>query len=51
MVHPLQDGPARVVLVEAKPGRPGGLRVEPPLTVMRVPGEWTAEARRIVEGG
>lgn len=50
MVHPLPDAPARVVLVEGKPGRPGGLRVLSPLVAMRAPGLWTDEARAIVEG-
>lgn len=30
-VHATRDVPARVVLVELKPGKPGGLEVEPPL--------------------
>ncbi len=51
MVHPLVDRPAAVVLVEAKPARRGGLRVAAPLVAMRAPGEWTDEARAILEGG
>lgn len=50
LIHPLPDAPARAVLVEAKPGRPGGLRVESPFVAMRVPGEWTIEAARILAG-
>jgi tRNA1(Val) A37 N6-methylase TrmN6 len=50
MIHPLPDAPARAGLVEAKPARPGGLRVESPFYAMRAPGEWSAEARRIMEG-
>ena len=50
MVHPLPEAPARVVLVEAKPARPGGLRVEAPLVAMIDKGVWSDEARRIVEG-
>jgi tRNA1Val (adenine37-N6)-methyltransferase len=49
LVHPLPQAPARVVLVEAKPARAGGLRVEPPLVAMRAPGDWSEEARRILE--
>ncbi len=50
MIHPLPDAPARAGLVEAKPARPGGLRVESPFYAMRAPGEWSDEARRIMEG-
>lgn len=50
VVHPLPDAPARAVLVEAKPARPGGLHVEAPFVAMRAPGEWTEEAATIVEG-
>jgi tRNA1Val (adenine37-N6)-methyltransferase len=50
LVHPLPDAPARAVLVEAKPARPGGLRVESPFVAMRSPGEWTDEAARIIAG-
>jgi tRNA1Val (adenine37-N6)-methyltransferase len=50
MIHPLPDAPARAGLVEAKPARPGGLRVESPFYAMRAPGEWSDEARRIIEG-
>jgi tRNA1Val (adenine37-N6)-methyltransferase len=50
MVHPFADAPARVALVEGKPGRPGGLRVESPLVAMSAPGQWTDEARAIVDG-
>jgi tRNA1Val (adenine37-N6)-methyltransferase len=49
-VHPLPDAAARVVLVEAKPARPGGLRIEPPLIAMEAPGRWSDEARAIVDG-
>jgi tRNA1Val (adenine37-N6)-methyltransferase len=51
MVHPLPDRAARVALVEAKPARHGGLRVEPPLLAMRAPGAWTDEAAAILERG
>jgi tRNA1Val (adenine37-N6)-methyltransferase len=50
MIHPLPDAPARAALVEAKPARTGGLRVESPFVAMHVPGEWTAEAAAIIEG-
>ena len=50
VVHPLPDAPAKVALVEAKPARPGGLRVEPPFIAMSAPGVWTEEAARILEG-
>jgi tRNA1(Val) A37 N6-methylase TrmN6 len=50
LVHPFPDAPASVALVEGKPGRPGGLRVEPPLVAMRAPGLWTDEASRVLEG-
>ncbi|MGZ3418811.1 MAG: tRNA1(Val) (adenine(37)-N6)-methyltransferase [Polyangiales bacterium] len=50
LVHPRASEPARVALVEAKPARPGGLRVEAPLIAMDERGEWTAEAREILEG-
>lgn len=50
LVHPLPDAAARVVLIEAKPARPGGLRVEPPLVAMDAPGVWGDEARRILDG-
>ncbi len=50
LVHPLPDEPASVALVEAKPARPGGLRVEPPLVAMTAPGVWSAEARSILDG-
>jgi tRNA1Val (adenine37-N6)-methyltransferase len=50
MIHPLPDAPARAALVEAKPGRPGGLRVETPFVAMRAPGDWSAEAQRILAG-
>lgn len=50
MIHPLPDAPARAALVEAKPGRAGGLRVETPLIAMRAPGAWTEEAAKIIDG-
>lgn len=50
MVHPLPDAAAKVALVEAKPARAGGLRVEPPLIAMTAPGGWSDEARAIIEG-
>lgn len=50
MIHPLPDAPARAGLVEAKPARPGGLRVESPFYAMRAPGQWSDEARRIIDG-
>ena len=50
MIHPLPGAPARAALVEAKPARPGGLRVEAPFVAMNQPGVWTAEAARILEG-
>lgn len=50
LVHPLADAPARAALVEAKPARPGGLRVEPPFVAMDAPGAWTAEASAILDG-
>lgn len=50
LVHPRANEPARVALVEAKPARPGGLRVESPLVVMNEDGTWTDEARAILEG-
>lgn len=49
-IHPLPDAPARAVLVEAKPARKGGLRVESPFVAMRAPGEWTDEAAAILTG-
>jgi tRNA1Val (adenine37-N6)-methyltransferase len=50
MIHPLSDAPARAALIEAKPARPGGLRVEPPLIAMRAPGVWSDEAAQILSG-
>jgi tRNA1Val (adenine37-N6)-methyltransferase len=46
-VHPRVDAPARVVLVEARPAKPGGLVVEPPL-VERDQGGPTAELLAIL---
>jgi tRNA1(Val) A37 N6-methylase TrmN6 len=48
-VHAREELPANVALVEAKPARPGGLRVESPLVAMTSDG-WTEEARAILEG-
>ncbi|MBI2394852.1 MAG: methyltransferase [Deltaproteobacteria bacterium] len=50
LVHPLPDAPARAALVEAKPARPGGLRVEAPFFAMRAPSIWSDEATRIIGG-
>ena len=50
LVHPLPGAPAKVALIEAKPARPGGLRVEAPFVAMSAPGVWTAEAARILDG-
>jgi tRNA1Val (adenine37-N6)-methyltransferase len=50
LVHPLPGAPARVALIEAKPARPGGLRVEPPFVAMSAPGRWSDEAARILDG-
>ncbi|GAC1579818.1 MAG: hypothetical protein NVS3B20_10710 [Polyangiales bacterium] len=49
LVHPLLDGPASVALVEAKPAKPGGLRVEAPLIAMVSAGRWSEEAHRIID--
>lgn len=50
LVHPLPDAPARAALVEAKPARPGGLRVESAFIAMHAPGEWSDEAAAILDG-
>jgi tRNA1(Val) A37 N6-methylase TrmN6 len=41
LVHPRTDAPARLLLCEARPGRPGGLVIEPPacLTAGSKPGD------------
>lgn len=49
-IHSLEGHPAQLVLLEAKPARRGGLRIEPPLFIMHSPGQWTEEARAIVDG-
>lgn len=51
LVHPLPDRAASVALVEAKPARPGGLRVLPPLLAMTTGGAWSDEARALLAGG
>ncbi len=50
LVHPLPDAPARAALIEAKPARPGGLRVESAFIAMNAPGEWSDEAASILAG-
>lgn len=50
LVHARANEPAGVALVEAKPARPGGLRVEAPLVVMNDDGTFTDAARAILEG-
>lgn len=51
LVHPLPERAASVALVEAKPARPGGLRVLPPLVAMTAQGTWSEEAGAILAGG
>lgn len=46
-VHAAPDAPARLVLVEARPGRPGGLQVMPPL-VERDGGAYTPELQSLL---
>jgi tRNA1Val (adenine37-N6)-methyltransferase len=48
-VHADRHVAARVVLVEARPGKSGGLAIEPPL-VERDPGGYTAELRTLLSG-
>ncbi|HMR05195.1 MAG TPA: methyltransferase [Polyangiaceae bacterium] len=43
LVHPFADRPARLALIECKPGRGGGLCIEPPLV------EWNAKSMRSAE--
>ncbi len=50
LVHPLPGRAASVALVEVKPARPGGTRVEPPFVAMTEPGRWSDEAHAILEG-
>jgi tRNA1Val (adenine37-N6)-methyltransferase len=40
LVHPFADRPARLALIECKPGRGGGLCIDPPLV------EWQVQATR-----
>jgi tRNA1Val (adenine37-N6)-methyltransferase len=47
LVHATPTAPARVVLVEARAGRAGGLTVQPPL-VERVSQEYTAELQSLL---
>jgi tRNA1(Val) A37 N6-methylase TrmN6 len=47
-VHPTEAARARIVLVEAQPGKAGGLSVMAPL-VERHAGEYTAEMAAILE--
>ena len=47
-VHGTQQAPARIVLVEAHAGRPGGLFVLPPL-IEREAGEYTPEMEDLLE--
>jgi tRNA1Val (adenine37-N6)-methyltransferase len=46
-VHAAANAPARVALVEAQAGRPGGLNVQPPL-VERAEGAYTPELRALL---
>lgn len=50
-VHTLPSRPARRVLVEFKPGRPGGLQIQPPLLLFERPGVVSAEAEAITGRG
>jgi len=49
LVHPRAEEPANVALVEAKPARRGGLRVEAPFVTHDEHGEWTNEARAVLD--
>jgi tRNA1(Val) A37 N6-methylase TrmN6 len=49
-VHPMPGRDAHRVLVELKPGRAGGLRVEPALTLMDEPGVPSAESHAVTRG-
>ncbi len=49
-VHPRGDAPARVVLVELKLAKPGGLVVEPALVEWSPSGRRTTELTQIIAG-
>jgi tRNA1(Val) A37 N6-methylase TrmN6 len=49
-VHPLPDRAAHRVLVELKPGRPGGMAIAPALVLAERPGVPSAECVRITSG-
>jgi tRNA1Val (adenine37-N6)-methyltransferase len=50
MVHATPRAPARILLVAAQPGRPGGLEVRPPLHEWASPGVPSDEARDALRG-
>jgi tRNA1Val (adenine37-N6)-methyltransferase len=49
-VHPDADGPATLVLVEARKGGGVEVSIEPPLVLWQQAGIYTAEARTMLEG-
>ena len=50
MVHPFLDKPANMVLIEAVRGGKPMMKVEPPLIVYKIPGEYTDEVKEIYYG-
>jgi len=50
LVHPISDGPAELVLLEARRGKPGRLEVEPPVVLKESDGAETPLASAIVRG-
>jgi tRNA1Val (adenine37-N6)-methyltransferase len=50
LVHSLLDRPARLVLLELRTARPGGLVVQPPLIEWASPGVRSAELAALVSG-
>jgi tRNA1Val (adenine37-N6)-methyltransferase len=49
-VHTSASSPARVVLVEAAAGKPGGLAVQPPLVERDASGAYALEMKRLLDG-
>jgi tRNA1(Val) A37 N6-methylase TrmN6 len=50
LVHPKQDAPARIALVELKLAKPGGLVLEPPLYEWSAVGRRSSQLSRIISG-
>lgn len=50
LVHPKDDAPARVALIELKVAKPGGLVIEPPLVEWRKSGRRSTELSQLIAG-